>query len=93
MVIEDSGGGVTNSAVRTTFYDVSGAPTGAEPVLYTILSGATFGSSGSTIVGETQHDLDFRGITFDNGIGIICEQAINTPAVTALSATFFYDNQ
>lgn len=93
MAVEDSGVGVTNSAVRSTFYDVSGSPTGTEPILFSILSGATFPSSGTSVVGETQHDLDFRGITFENGIGVICEQVINTPLVTAVSATIFYDNQ
>jgi hypothetical protein len=78
------------SAVRTTFYDTSGAPTGTEPVLFSIISFAQ--KIGGNTEGFSQHSYNFpeRGVVFENGIGSICEALLGTPTIAYVDANFGY---
>jgi len=78
------------SAVRTTFYDTSGVPTGSEPVLFSIISFAQ--KIGPNSSGFSQHSYQFPdgGIAFSNGIGSICEAILGTPTVAFVDANFGY---
>lgn len=78
------------SAIRTTFYDTSGIPSGSEPVLFSIISFAQKISSNSS--GFSQHSYNFSdgGISFSNGIGCISEPLLNGPTIAFVEANFGY---
>jgi hypothetical protein len=70
-----NGGGLFGGGIITTFFDVSGAPAGTEPVLLR-LNHPTMNQyfANNIFVGTSYHDIDLPdgGLLFENGIGVSC---------------------
>jgi hypothetical protein len=93
IVCETSQSTIANRGnIITTFFDVSGAPAGTEPVLLRLNHPAndTYSTPASTTnFGTSFHDIDFPdgGLIFNNGIGVSCVSAsggatFNSTAIT-----------
>jgi len=77
-------------AVKTTFYDTSGVPTGTEPRLFGTTSciqkvqGSTAGKSTENIM------FPEEGLTFTEGIGFISEAIIGNPILENVNVIVNY---
>jgi hypothetical protein len=86
-VIEDAAEGI----IRTTFYDVSGSPTGIEPTLFSFLSFCE--KRGSSTRGVQYYTFSFpgEGLHYYDGIGFKTEQIDGTPVFISVDGCIYFE--